>query len=81
MYIKINEGNHFGLVDIIGSMLENNNDFSQINSWTNYRDKLRRQFTVMAVDQCEILSLNINNLARMQSEFLEYYEELFDFSY
>jgi hypothetical protein len=46
MYIKIDEGNHFGIIDIIGSLIEEHECVNE--DWIKHKDLLRRQFTIMA---------------------------------
>ena len=52
-----------------------------LNEWIKYKDKMKRQFTVMAFQQCELLSFSINDLNRMKAEFLDAYEDLFNDAY
>lgn len=44
MYIKLYKGQHFGMVDIMGSFIEND-DFD-IDNWIQYKDSLKRQFSI-----------------------------------
>ena len=67
-------GDEFGIIDIVGSCVVKNLDFE---NWIARKDLLHRQFTVMASQQSEILSLNINDLSRMRKEFFDSYDELF----
>jgi hypothetical protein len=78
-YINFNQGIHFGIVDIIGSVLNEPNQ--DIENWISHKDKLHRQFTAMSQTRCEILTLSINDLNRMKHEFQEPYEQLFDGAY
>ena len=58
-YIQIHDGDHFGVMDIIGStQIEN----VEICDWYNKKSILKRQFTVQAKDDSEILTLSILNL-------------------
>lgn len=61
-YIEIEIGDQFGVIDIVGSAI--NNDFS-VNSWFEYKNLLFRQFTVMACNEVELLNLSINDLIRI----------------
>lgn len=55
-YIDIEEGDHFGIIDIIASILDTNYDLEQ---WYGHLDVLQRQFTVMCVKNCECLCLSV----------------------
>lgn len=57
MYIKLNPGLHFGVSCIVGSFMDED-DF-EIDRWINFRDKLKRQFSIQCKDQCELLTLSI----------------------
>ena len=43
MYIKFELGCHFGVLDILGSVIEN--DDIDANDWITYQDSLKRQFS------------------------------------
>jgi CRP-like cAMP-binding protein len=75
-YVNINKGNHFGIMDIIGSIVTNNElDFS---GWFQRKELVHRQFTVLATKDIECLTLSIQDLNRMKQEFFETYELMFD---
>lgn len=74
-YIEIDEGDHFGVMDIIGSTQEENID---TNEWYSKKQILKRQFTIQAKLDSEVLILPILNLYQMQQEFIDAYDELFD---
>ena len=46
MYIKFPMGDHFGIVDIVGSFLQNDN--FDIDDWITHKNILKRCFTVQA---------------------------------
>ena len=75
-YIKVSEGNHFGIVDIVGSqLLIENQDLDQ---WFGNRNNLIRHFTVMTTSEnIGCLCLSTLNLHQMQLEFTPYFMELF----
>lgn len=74
-YIRINVGDSFGIIDIVGSSATKKFDLECFLQNTN---KLQRQFTIMStVDNCEILTLSIQDLNRMKLEFHDCYEKLF----
>ena len=75
-YVNINKGKHFGIMDIIGSIVTNNElDFS---NWFQRKELIHRQFTILAVKDIECLTLSIQDLNRMKQEFFETYELMFD---
>lgn len=78
-YIDIRPGNFFGIIDIVGSMLSI--EATQMENWIEYKEKLKRQFTAQAHGQTELLNLSIEDLNRMQREFSDSYEELFNCAY
>ena len=55
-YITIENGDHFGIIDIMGS--SKNDDFD-IDEWYLNKNKLIRQFSVQATSDCEELTLDI----------------------
>jgi CRP-like cAMP-binding protein len=73
-YIEIPHGSHFGIIDIVGSILKTQ---YELDNWFTHKDQLQRQFTVMAMCKCDTIS----DLYRMKQEFLEAYEKLFNDSY
>lgn len=77
MYIQIFEGSVFGVIDIIGSILQNESGFDMLNEWNKHRGLIKRQYTIMATRECELLSFSLVDLNRMKTEFIECYEDLF----
>mmetsp|Transcript_36132 Transcript_36132/g.55484 ORF Transcript_36132/g.55484 Transcript_36132/m.55484 type:complete len:216 (+) Transcript_36132:708-1355(+) len=77
-YIDIHVGGYFGLIDIVGSIFSRD---IQFNDWIQYKDILRRQFSVMSQTNCDLLMLPIHDLNKMRWEFLEAYEGLFQNAY
>ena len=74
-YINIDDGMHFGIIDIIASLLENEMVLAEvIDDWITRKEILKRQFTVMADKETSLLTLSVQNLDRMKFEFLETYE-------
>ena len=56
-YIKMNVGDHFGIVDIVGSSATKN---FELEKFIEYKNLLLRQFTVMAsAKSVETLTLNL----------------------
>lgn len=73
--MSIHVGEHFGAIDIVASILHNQRS---LKDWILHKEILQRQFTVMAVTECELLTLGISELNRMKQEFLEAYEKIFE---
>lgn len=44
MYIKLNAGLHFGVSCIVGSFVDEDN--FDLDTWIQFRDKLKRRFTI-----------------------------------
>ena len=47
-YIKINQGNYFGVECIVGSMIKANKGLTNLHSWLENKQCLVRQFSAMA---------------------------------
>lgn len=77
VYILINQGATFGVIDIVGSVLQNNHNMEE---WMQYKDSLKHQFTTMATEHSEALNLNISDFWSMKQEFQETYKEFFDYT-
>jgi hypothetical protein len=71
VFIQINVGSHFGISDIVGSVLEQN---LGVDSWINHREKLNRKFTCMACEDSETLGLSLHDLNKMNQEFSDAYD-------
>ena len=56
-YVNINKGNHFGIMDILGSIVTNNDLY--LESWFERKEIIHRQFTIMAFKDIECLTLSI----------------------
>ena len=81
VYIKIEEGDHFGHVDLVW-------DSSKLNVQSNFKKRsekniteLTRKFTVRALINCELLLLMIEDIEKMKIEFPEVFEEFFSNSF
>ena len=77
-YIDISEGNFFGIIDIVGSMLANGNEDLHL---ANNTDKLQRQFTVQTQKKTEVLTLSLDNVVMMDNEYPDAYNDLFFSAY
>lgn len=75
-FISINCGNEFGMEDIAGCLFIN--EWLDENDWISSKDKLKRQFTIMAEDTSTLLTLSVNDINRMRLEFLEAYQKLLE---
>jgi hypothetical protein len=49
-----------------------------MEKWYRHKDQLRRQFTVMAIKNSEVLRLSLDSLNRMRTEFPEQYFRLLE---
>lgn len=74
----MDQGDHFGLIDLVGCSQLNN---FEIDNFLANRNKLQRQFTVQAITDIEILTLSIQDLARMKEEFYDCYQILISQAY
>ena len=74
-YIDIKSGDQFGLIDIVGSA--HTNEF-QIDDFYRNKNKLERQFSVLACENMECQIMSLNTLHLMQQEFFEVYRKLFE---
>jgi hypothetical protein len=73
-YVNLLKGNHFGFIDILGSVFKNE-DIS-LEEWFFRKDKMKRHFTLMSDSLAEMLVLSIQDIHRIQVEFQEVFEEL-----
>lgn len=76
-YVNFNEGSYFGIIDIIGSMIKLDNS-DDIEDWFNHKFDLTREFTVMAENYTQLLSLSLQDFNRLHIEFPEIYKKLID---
>jgi hypothetical protein len=77
-YIDFNIGCTFGISDIVGGCLEEENNFN-IEEWIYRKEFLRRHFSVHvagSIERCELLTLGLAHLEQMSHEFMEPYEGL-----
>jgi hypothetical protein len=56
-YVNIQQGNHFGLVDILGSIYRNED--VTLEDWFFRKDKMKRHFTMMSDELAEMHILNV----------------------
>lgn len=74
-YIKIEQGDCFGTVDLL-PYEEKNGEVK--NKSENYNDnEIKRQFSVKANKECQLLCLKLEDLAQIEMEYPQYYEEIF----
>ena len=67
-YISIENGDHFGILDIVGTVSQN--ESIELYEWYSKKHLIKRQFTIQAIIDCEVMTLNIDNLNLMQQEFI-----------
>ena len=72
-YIDIEVGDNFGMIDIIGST--RTQDF-EMNEWYEKKNQLKRQFSVMAINNVVIQILSMQDLFRMEQEFESCFESM-----
>ena len=73
-YVDYPPGSHFGTMDIVSSCFSSG---IKVQEWVIYHDKLKREFSVMAQEESELLTLSINSLETMKDDFEEQYSTLF----
>ena len=56
-YVNLQKGNHFGFIDILGSIFKN--EEISIEEWFFRKDKMKRHFTLMSDTLAEMLVLSI----------------------
>lgn len=81
-YINISLGYHFGMEDLVHSVI--NNDSIKQNDWISHKERLTRAFTVVGDEndgKSQIMCLDIQDLYRMQVEFSDVYETMFNDCY
>jgi hypothetical protein len=61
-YMRINSGEHFGVIDIVGSTQFIEED---LDSWYDFKNRLKRQFSVQSIEETETLSLSLDYLLQM----------------
>jgi hypothetical protein len=59
-YIRIEHGDHFGVIDIIGTQLEN--DDGMLENWFENKNNLKRFFSVQASSKMECVKFSLTNL-------------------
>jgi len=77
MYINLSKGKQFGIICILGHLLNRVGNF-EIDNWINYKGQLKRQNTIQCKDQCEMLTLTIQDLSMMKNELYEAYTDAFN---
>jgi hypothetical protein len=65
-YINITLGYHFGMEDLVHSVI--NNDDIMMSDWVSHKERLTRAFTVVGAEndgKSQIMCLDIQDLYRM----------------
>jgi CRP-like cAMP-binding protein len=78
-YIDISRGSYFGVIDIIGSMVSN--DEEELHLSRTRKVKARRQFTIQTKKKSELLTLSLDAIIQMDHEFPNSYNDLFASAY
>jgi hypothetical protein len=81
-YINITLGYHFGMEDLVHSVI--NNDDIMMSDWVSHKERLTRAFTVVGAEndgKSQIMCRDIQDLYRMQVEFSDVYESMFNECY
>jgi len=75
MYIRFHIGCHFGVLDIIGSCISND-DFVT-DDWPKYQDSLKRLFSAQCIKPSNFLTLPISAIEKIKDKFTDCYKDLF----
>ena len=84
MYIKLNEGCHFGIIDIFSSLANDPKTHKELQvkkeniPWIQYQDALKRVFSIQCRTTTELLTLPLNHLYDIQLRFHDCYKQIFD---
>jgi CRP-like cAMP-binding protein len=76
IYSEIEQGEHFGHLDIFG--VRSMNDKLAANNSNKKKATLLRKFTTLARINCELLTLGVSELDKMRVEFPDVFEELYN---
>lgn len=74
VFIEVDQGEDFGLGDIIELSIKNNIDVEEV---VTGHGTAQRSFTVYALTNCELLALTLEILSKMCREFKEEFQKLF----
>jgi hypothetical protein len=74
VYVEIDEGDDFGQVDILSCSID---EECEVQDIFDDVDSLKRQFTVQALVNCELMSLSTDSLKKMSQEFYDAFVSLF----
>lgn len=72
-FVKIPKGQLIGFVDIQASSLKSGFD---IFEWPHFKKQIKRQFSIRAQNECELMRLAFSDLEKMPEAFSEYYNEM-----
>lgn len=78
VYFFIEEGTHFGHLDLAGDRYFVEDDMGNYTRKAILEAEHIRRFTVQAFDNCELLGLTLSDLLKMKYEFPKFFKELFD---
>lgn len=74
VYLEVNEGDDFGQLDIMSCSVDHQLSITDILKST---EALIRQFSVQALSDIEVFSLDLISLGRMSQEFYEGFQQIF----
>ena len=76
VYIEILHGDLFGHVDLAlnKAFFKNQKNFKKVLN--KNKDDMRRNFSVRAIETCDLLTLSVDDLEKMMFEFPDVYYEL-----
>jgi hypothetical protein len=75
VYIEVDTGDEIGQEDFLEFSHENHMDFLEIIEGSS---KVKRQFTVQALVDCELLALTTESMNKMAREFYHIFEQMFE---
>lgn len=81
-YIEVHAGDCFGVIDIIGSCQQKTDKLIDVGEefelWFKMKHRLFRQFSVRAVESCELQCFDLTSVYDMSQQYYEEYKLLFD---
>lgn len=77
IYIIIEEGDHFGVIDLVPDDKKKKNKSKRRKTMKKEAWEVKRKFTVQSIMKSSIMALKVEDLSKINSEFPDIYEELF----
>lgn len=75
-YINVDEGAHFGIIDIMCSIIHCTN--VKMDNWIEHKGEIRRFTTIMAMKESTLLTMEMAVLFRLKQEFSEIYNTIYE---